>query len=422
MQFDDLDKKIQEAAERFHPVYDERAWNNMESMLDKRLPLKEKKKRALWLTFLLLLVTGIALLLWIMPQNKPAAPSADNDKISLPGEAVAASGQTITVRPVDDKKTTPAKPVVNAEMREVSATGVSITHHEFTRHLVKHSSGIRNHLQAANLQSSQPNSSLSQNYNIEVPTTLCKNQAQALANNEQAITPLKQSTSNYAPSVVKAENNTPAKVDNGLKPVIKKQSSFLRKLSFNLSAGADVSAVAINNIGKANIVYGAGLGYSFLQKWKLRTGLSVVKKIYASDAKDYHPPAKFWTSYPNLEEVSADCKVLEVPLVVDYTFKTAKAHSYFASAGFSSYFMKKETYHYFSEASAPNYQVKTMSISNANKHYFSSFRLAAGYERKFSGKISFIAEPYLNLPLSGVGYGKVMLKSAGVLFTVSVKP
>jgi len=32
------------------------------------------------------------------------------------------------------------------------------------------------------------------------------------------------------------------------------------------------------------------------------------------------------------------------------------------------------------------------------------------------------AEPYLKLPLGGVGYGKVKLNSTGILFSVSVKP
>jgi hypothetical protein len=49
-------------------------------------------------------------------------------------------------------------------------------------------------------------------------------------------------------------------------------------------------------------------------------------------------------------------------------------------------------------------------------------KLSAGYEKKLSSKIFLTAEPYLNLPLTGIGYGKVKLYSAGILFSLNVKP
>jgi hypothetical protein len=33
-----------------------------------------------------------------------------------------------------------------------------------------------------------------------------------------------------------------------------------------------------------------------------------------------------------------------------------------------------------------------------------------------------MAEPYIKLPLTGVGYGKVKLNSGGVLFSIGVNP
>jgi hypothetical protein len=48
--------------------------------------------------------------------------------------------------------------------------------------------------------------------------------------------------------------------------------------------------------------------------------------------------------------------------------------------------------------------------------------VSGGYERHISKAMTIAVEPYLKLPLTGVGYGKVMLKSSGVLFTVGVKP
>jgi hypothetical protein len=48
--------------------------------------------------------------------------------------------------------------------------------------------------------------------------------------------------------------------------------------------------------------------------------------------------------------------------------------------------------------------------------------LSAGYQRKINRTFSIAAEPYIKVPLAGVGYGKVKLNSAGVLFSVNISP
>ena len=48
--------------------------------------------------------------------------------------------------------------------------------------------------------------------------------------------------------------------------------------------------------------------------------------------------------------------------------------------------------------------------------------LGLGYERKLSSGFSFTVSPYVKLPLSGVGFGKVKLTSGGVMVSAVVKP
>ncbi len=48
--------------------------------------------------------------------------------------------------------------------------------------------------------------------------------------------------------------------------------------------------------------------------------------------------------------------------------------------------------------------------------------LSAGYQRKINNTFSLMAEPYMKLPLSGVGFGKVKLNSMGIMFTVGIAP
>ena len=62
------------------------------------------------------------------------------------------------------------------------------------------------------------------------------------------------------------------------------------------------------------------------------------------------------------------------------------------------------------------------NYKNENSHIFSVLNLSGGYQHHLSDRVSVMGEPYVKIPVSGVGYGKVKLNSAGVLFTVSVRP
>ncbi|MEO6870155.1 MAG: hypothetical protein ABI168_10955 [Ginsengibacter sp.] len=83
--------------------------------------------------------------------------------------------------------------------------------------------------------------------------------------------------------------------------------------------------------------------------------------------------------------------------------------------------MQKENYDFFSKNPAGQTSYTSYTINNQNQHYLSSIRLTAGYKRKVKNNISILAKPYLCLPLTGVGYGKLKHHSTGILFTISVK-
>ena len=84
--------------------------------------------------------------------------------------------------------------------------------------------------------------------------------------------------------------------------------------------------------------------------------------------------------------------------------------------------MNKEDYTYWYSTSSGSYYPKSFEFRNKNKHYFSVLDLSAGYTRKINDRFSISAEPYLKLPFTGIGQGQVQLNSAGIMFSVGVKP
>jgi hypothetical protein len=210
------------------------------------------------------------------------------------------------------------------------------------------------------------------------------------------------------------------------KPDPKKQtgkSSFLNNLFFSVSAGPDFSSVGFNNTGKLELAYGAGIGYKISNKFSIRTGFYSARKVYTAEPDEYYMPYNIAQYYPNLKTIDANCKVYEIPVMLDYTISNNKKGSWFVSGGFSTLLMKEETYdYYFKPNYSPDYVKYTRTINNENKHYFTQLNIAGGYTKNINKNISLRGEPYMKIAMDGVGLGKVKLNSGGILFSAIIKP
>ncbi|MBL7703108.1 MAG: outer membrane beta-barrel protein [Ferruginibacter sp.] len=204
-----------------------------------------------------------------------------------------------------------------------------------------------------------------------------------------------------------------AKKDDKKKP----QNKFAGNFGLTFSVGPDMSFVKLSRTGKTTITYGAGLSYDFAKRLTARAGFYVSRKKYEASPDEYHN-----TIYPNLTSIDANCKVFEIPVSLTYNFARRKKHNWFGNVGISSFIMKSEDYVYNYKTAAGQTYTYDRSISNENKHLFSVLNISAGYKYQLSQKISLQAEPYVQIPLGGVGYGKIKLNSAGVLFTATYKP
>jgi hypothetical protein len=206
-------------------------------------------------------------------------------------------------------------------------------------------------------------------------------------------------------------------------PLNKKQPAKNKnsKFSLNFSFGPDISSVGFDKPGKIKPQFGIGIGYSVSERLSIRTGFYAGRKIYSADSADYH--INPWGPYSfKLYEVKGNCFVYEIPVSLMYNFKQSKNHTWFVSTGLSSYLMKTEAYKYIYKNRTGQMLYHGYNFKNENSHFFSVLNVSGGYQYHVSNRFSILAEPYIKIPLSGVGVGKVRLNSAGVLFTASVKP
>jgi hypothetical protein len=201
------------------------------------------------------------------------------------------------------------------------------------------------------------------------------------------------------------------------KPEVPKPSREPR-LYLALVGAPDVSTVKFFSIEKPMANVGLVLEYRLTSRLRVNTGLLRSTKQYVARRSDYDFGAYAANiAHRYFDDVDGSCTVLDVPLNLRYDLLTRPQYRLYGSAGLSSFFMQREQYSYaYTENYRPGYWEGT--YTNANRHYFSVLNLSAGYERALSSRWSLQAEPYLKLPLAGIGNGKIRLTSAGVFLGV----
>jgi hypothetical protein len=116
----------------------------------------------------------------------------------------------------------------------------------------------------------------------------------------------------------------------------------------------------------------------------------------------------------DLKSVDGYCDMWEIPLHVRYNFSNGNKVNWFAAGGLSTYLMTGETYTFKgSSPTNPNWH-GTWPYKNPYNYWFSIVNLSAGFEQRL-GKIGNLRlEPYVRVPLSGIGTGNLSIMSAGL--------
>ena len=112
----------------------------------------------------------------------------------------------------------------------------------------------------------------------------------------------------------------------------------------------------------------------------------------------------------NLESRS---RILEIPLKIGYLLYRKRNTNIFVAAGIAAYIMTKEKNNYnITENGNPGKMVGLYEKSNFKMP--AAFSVSAGWEHHLSGLLKIRIEPYLKLPMQGIGVGKLPVTSAGI--------
>ncbi len=426
-QFDSFDERFREAAEQYQPPLKEDAWKKMETLLDAQ---EKKRRRPLagfwWITDAIMI--GIVLYLVLTLAGTQKNVNSHNNKFTdasgtshnTATQPVAKSENNFPATPNDQAIVSDSKNVSPEQPKQrVSNNGEHSLFPSFSQN--SKATGI-NTVKNENVFSND-------NYESGKNVTANKNTSPGeIIIGKESPKPAPQNEDILKANAEKAqpvdEKNNVASVDANKTKVANSETTkqkdekktFRQKSGFSLSlaAGPEWSYVWGNKPGAATLTYGGSIGYKFSKRWAVQAGLYSTRKKYEAGKGDYKPKRDSYYYNLTINSVDANCAITEIPISVSYIIQQGSKHSLYASAGFSTLIMKEEKYDYdYLRNGQPAYYSYTYNTNNIQP--FAGLLLSGGYSRKISDGLSIAGEPFIKIPLYGVGEGSVKIGSLGML-------
>lgn len=190
-----------------------------------------------------------------------------------------------------------------------------------------------------------------------------------------------------------------------------------RKVELSILAAPALNGVNSFNRAKVGSDLGLMLTVVLSNKLSVSTGAVYAKKVYETGFDNYNPAGDIWFKY-NPKEVYADCRVLDIPLNLNYEVIKQGKNTVTLGTGLSSYIMLKEDYHFV--YNKPSNDLQDVHLVNENKHWLSVVNLEASFERQLNDKVAVSVQPYMKIPISDIGFARVKLQSVGMAVNVKV--
>ena len=439
----DLDRLSREASDQYDVEQNTSGWDKLERSLNKELPVQKEKerKRFLWFLLLLVMITGGGLFIMLQqnpesgiatnksnPAGQTASSNKDQNKIAANEQNTKVQSQDLlkSNSEKDNLKIVEKNPTIQGEETVVADDRVRITRKSSRQPVQKKSNSLVKRSSAYNQKQSDPIVSIDKDESINKQKE--RNKDELVKSDPE---PDKQAGKATIPLVDKKEDpaiagkaeDKPAENAKTEKKAVAKNNSKQNNSRFAIGLLTGIDKSSVHSVSDNNFGYSVGLTgqYNLSKRWSVSTGLIYTKKEYSAAGDDYHPPKHYWTYYVDLKKVSGDCQMLEIPLNVRYNINQNTKSQWFASAGLSTYFMMNQNYRYYYYFTGMPSE-RDWNRSDDTTHLLSIVNLSAGFEKSISPTLSIQAEPYLKIPLSGMGFGQMDINSYGLYLTLKYSP
>ena len=415
-QNDDMDDLFRKAADGYPLKLQDEGWDSIAGKLAASGAVatgivskksKENKYKLVILALLLLIVSGTTLFFALNKENKnnknnftlknkESIKTSPGDKYYLDNNvknnAIEISEATNPINPVIGEKTTAFKTtkqiLVYPTYAKTSITNANIS---YTDELDKKENELKEN---------------------EIKPGENKTKTQDI-DNENSIVKISQ---------VKQEDKIEIKIEKS-KEIIsanpgngneKKKIKIKNRFYIGILAGPQFNEVKSQGFSNPGFSVGLLTGVTLTKKLALETGLFISQKKYFSSGEYFNMKTVAASMPVGMKVISLNGKstILEIPLKLKYDFLKKKNGRFFGTIGASSYILAKESNKYLVDLNG-NQQKLTRNYSNNGKYVTAELNLSAGYDYKLKQKTVRI-EPYVQLPMKGIGVGSMPILSTGI--------
>lgn len=407
-----MDDLFRKAAENYPLKTGESRWDEVAAAIPGNAAIAAKKKnnRRKYSVLLLLLIAGLLLGggLIINTTTKNKITGSTDEKSAIKADNIPGANNDVNY---DHTRTVEGgKNLMKLKSEWLDIGGSSLMNKVIVSTMVFENENRKNDndpvLQKTNIAENQ-------NYiQLITPFTIEENDPEKnpLANPYKAI----QNTDEAIQNINKQERS----VDDKKNEIHKSKNPFQKSKGFyfGIAAGPSFSEVKSQGLKKAGIDVGVLAGYQLSNNFSAETGVLFSKKYYYSDGK-YFNMSKMPANM-QVESLEGSSAVFEIPVKMRYRVTTGNKNYLSFSAGLSSFILTKEKNDY--RLLVSGVQQNMISIYKATHSYINaSVNLSVGYERKISKYSSVRIEPYLKIPLKGIGIGSMHVMSTGLQIAVT---
>jgi len=196
------------------------------------------------------------------------------------------------------------------------------------------------------------------------------------------------------------------------KAVEKKKDSLGNKYFYaGLLYARDKSSIGFEPNKGRGYSYQLLVGYWLSKRLSFETGIHIEKKELYTTNDNYYK--KVLSPVGTILWIESESRLIEIPLTVKYDMLNSKKHNFFGTLGISSYITNSEHLEYEEELNGVTTS-EYLELEKRTSDLFASANFSLGYQYTLGKKLKFRIEPYINLPIKGIGKGEAPIVSKGV--------
>lgn len=193
-----------------------------------------------------------------------------------------------------------------------------------------------------------------------------------------------------------------------------------KRWSFGVLVSFDMSATGLDGFTNPGLMLGLQAEYNISRKWSIQSGMSYSVKNYSALGSEYNTSAWPDGRSDNLVTAAARCFIIDIPINIRRYFEGKNGNRWFVNTGVSTYLMLREDYDYEYTRPSTNWAL-TGQVKGENNHVFGIANVSFGYETNLNKKFRLAVEPFMKLPLTGIGQGEVKFLSFGTNLILKFK-